>query len=204
MAGIAAVVSYRHMHELAVVRGESRWTAALIPLSVDGMIVVASMSILVESRAGRRGGWLPWVLLGLGSLASLAANVAVAEPTTIGRVIAAWPSLALLGAYELLMGQLRGTGPAATALAAADPAARLEGGRDTGRRSLQSAAWAWALSNRAPDGSFPDADAIAVANDRSLRWGRQVRQYGLAGVFGARDAQVGSRITSDRLDKEQI
>jgi hypothetical protein len=50
---------------------------------------------------------LPWALLVVGSVASLAANVAVAQPTVAGRVIAAWPSFALIGAYELLMRQVR-------------------------------------------------------------------------------------------------
>jgi len=50
---------------------------------------------------------LPWALLVIGSVASLAANVAVAEPTVVGRVIAAWPSFALIGSYELLMRQVR-------------------------------------------------------------------------------------------------
>jgi hypothetical protein len=40
-------------------------------------------------------------------LANLAANVAVTQPTSAGRVIAAWPSFALIGAYELLMRQVR-------------------------------------------------------------------------------------------------
>ena len=39
-------------------------------------------------------------------MASLAANVAVAEPTATGRVYAAWPSFALIAAYELLMRQV--------------------------------------------------------------------------------------------------
>jgi hypothetical protein len=34
LAGIAAVVSYRHMHALTLKHGESQWTGALIPLSV--------------------------------------------------------------------------------------------------------------------------------------------------------------------------
>jgi len=42
-----------------------------------------------------------------GSAASLAADVAVAQPTAAGQVIAAWPSFALIGAYELLMRQVR-------------------------------------------------------------------------------------------------
>jgi hypothetical protein len=50
---------------------------------------------------------LPWALLAVGSVASLAANVTVAEPTAAGRVIAAWPSLALISTYELLMRQVR-------------------------------------------------------------------------------------------------
>jgi hypothetical protein len=60
--------------------GQPGWVAALTPLSVDGMIVAASTTLLAESRAGRRGGALPWALLVAGSIASLAANVAVAEP----------------------------------------------------------------------------------------------------------------------------
>jgi len=46
---------------------------------------------------------MPWILLVVGSAASLSASVSVAEPTMIGRVIAAWPSFALIGAYEMLM-----------------------------------------------------------------------------------------------------
>jgi hypothetical protein len=81
--------------------------AALTPLSVDGMIVAASTTLLAGSRSGGCGGILPWALLVAGSVASPAANVAVAEPTATGRVIAAWPSFALIAAYELLMRQVR-------------------------------------------------------------------------------------------------
>ncbi|TYC14748.1 DUF2637 domain-containing protein [Actinomadura syzygii] len=109
LAGIAAVISYKHMYYLVLRYGETSWTAALLPVSVDGMIAVASMSLLVDSRQGRRSGLLPWALLVLGSAASLAANVAVAEPSVVGRLIAAWPSCALIGAYELLMRQIRHT-----------------------------------------------------------------------------------------------
>jgi hypothetical protein len=61
----------------------------------------------VESRSGHRGGVLPWALPVAGSAASLAANVAVADPPATGRVIAAWPSFSLIAAYELLMRQVR-------------------------------------------------------------------------------------------------
>src|SRR5215472_3922826 len=109
LALIAGTVSYLHMHALVALHGQPGWVAALTPLSVDGMIVAASTTLLADSRSGERGGFLPWALLAIGSVASLAANVAVAEPTTIGRVIAAWPSFALIGSYELLMRQVRRT-----------------------------------------------------------------------------------------------
>src|SRR5215472_7880220 len=109
LALIAGTVSYLHMHDLVALHGQPGWVAALTPLSVDGMIVAASTTLLADSRSGERGAFLPWALLAIGSVASLAANVAVAEPTTIGRIIAAWPSFALIGSYELLMRQIRTT-----------------------------------------------------------------------------------------------
>jgi hypothetical protein len=56
LAGIAAVVSYTHMHALAMQHGEGAWASALIPMSCDGMIVASSMSLLLDSGLGGRGG----------------------------------------------------------------------------------------------------------------------------------------------------
>jgi hypothetical protein len=53
--------------------------------------------LLADSPSGRRGGVLPWTLLVAGNAASLAANVAVAEPTVIGRVVASVAGLRLDG-----------------------------------------------------------------------------------------------------------
>jgi uncharacterized protein DUF2637 len=107
LALIAGTVSYLHMHRLVARHGQPGWVAALTPLSVDGMIVAASTTLLADSRSGRNGGALPWALLVAGSVASLASDVAVAEPTLAGRVIAAWPSFALTASYELLTRQVR-------------------------------------------------------------------------------------------------
>jgi hypothetical protein len=60
LAAIAAVVSFRHMRELALVHGEDELAAALIPLAVDGTIVAASMALPRASRYGARGGVPPW------------------------------------------------------------------------------------------------------------------------------------------------
>jgi Protein of unknown function (DUF2637) len=77
LALVAGTVSYLHLHLLVELHGQPGWVAALTPLSVDGMIVAASTTLLAESRSGRHGGLLPWGLLVAGCVASLAANVAV-------------------------------------------------------------------------------------------------------------------------------
>jgi hypothetical protein len=61
------------------------------------------MSMLVRRRAGMPAGALAWASLLAGIGASLAANVAAAELTMVGRVVAAWPPVALLLAWDLLM-----------------------------------------------------------------------------------------------------
>jgi hypothetical protein len=190
LALIAATVSYLHMHMLVELHGQPGWVAALTPLSVDGMIVAASTTLLADSRSGSRGGFIPWALLVVGSVASLAANVAVAEPTSIGRVIAAWPSFALIGAYEMLMRQVRHA-------SAVNPDNReqVPDGRRMGLgsaqdlagelgRDLQRQAWLWAQANRSSDGSLPSGREIAEQFGRHERWGRLVKRSGCAGEFG--------------------
>jgi hypothetical protein len=109
VALVAAIASYEHMRALAELAGEG-WRSWLLPISVDGLAVAASMTMLVRRRAGLSAGALAWVALLLGLGASLAANVAAAEPTVQGRLVAAWPPVGLLLSYELLMQQIRARG----------------------------------------------------------------------------------------------
>lgn len=102
VAAVAAVVSYSHMQEVAHRAGEG-WRSYLVPLSVDGLVVVASMTLLTQRRAGLRGGWLAWLGVGLGVVASLAANTAAAQPNVTAQLAAAWPAVAFAIAFELLL-----------------------------------------------------------------------------------------------------
>ena len=111
VALVAAIASYEHMRALAELAGEG-WRAWLLPISVDGLAVAASMTMLVRRRAGLSAGALAWVALLLGLGASLAANVAAAEPSVQGRLVAAWPPVGLLLSYELLMQQIKARGGA--------------------------------------------------------------------------------------------
>jgi Protein of unknown function (DUF2637) len=57
LALIAGTASYLHVHLLLELYGQPGWVAALTPLmSVDGMIVAASTTLLAESCGGSRGG----------------------------------------------------------------------------------------------------------------------------------------------------
>jgi hypothetical protein len=69
------------------------------------------MLMLTRRRTGQRAGALTWTALTLGVTASVAGNVVGADPTLIdpvlvGRLVAAWPPVALFLSLELLMRQL--------------------------------------------------------------------------------------------------
>ncbi len=109
VAIVAALGSYEHMRALGVEVGEG-WRAGLLPFSVDGLGVVAAMTMLVRRWAGQPVGFLAWTALVLSLGVSLAANVAAAEPTVEARLWAAWPPVGLLMAIELLMQQIKARG----------------------------------------------------------------------------------------------
>jgi hypothetical protein len=106
VAAVAAIISYWHMCELAELHGES-WRAALLPLAVDGMLLASTLTIVSQRRHRLPAGWVPWLGLALGILASLAANVAAARPELIAQLIAAWPPVALAISLETLVVVLR-------------------------------------------------------------------------------------------------
>jgi Protein of unknown function (DUF2637) len=108
VAAVAAVASYEHAYDLVRANGESGWTAHLIPLTVDGLIYASSMVMLDSARRKARVPALARWLLGLGITATLAANVAHGlGHGPAGAVVAAWPAVALVGTYELLMMVIR-------------------------------------------------------------------------------------------------
>jgi hypothetical protein len=104
VAVVAAVVSYEHAYALVRAHGETGWTAHLIPLTVDGLIWASSMVMLDSARRGVPVPSLARWLLGLGIAATLAANVAHGlGHGPVGALVSAWPAVALVGSYELLM-----------------------------------------------------------------------------------------------------
>lgn len=123
VALVAATCSYAHLYELAVQHGEG-WRASLIPLSIDGMLVAATLAIVTQRRHNKPAGWVPWLGLTLGIVASLLGNVAAAHPDVIARLIASWPPVALAISIETLVVILRTTVEVETPKPAPKPAVK--------------------------------------------------------------------------------
>jgi hypothetical protein len=74
--GSAAVQSFKHIHDVGIISHQTELVAFLLPLSIDGMMGIATIAMAEDKAYGR----LPrrWARTGLwfGLLVSLAANVA--------------------------------------------------------------------------------------------------------------------------------
>ena len=125
LAVVAGVVSYWHAYEV-VNTYESGITAVLVPLTVDGLIYASSMVLLHCARRGLRTPRLAMLGLGLGIVATLAANVAHGLSSgPVAAIVAAWPAIALVLAYELLMWLIRNA-PARVPVPASEPVAEVQ------------------------------------------------------------------------------
>lgn len=108
VAAVAAVISYRHAYELVSTHGETGVTARLVPFTVDGLILAASMLILDANRRHQPVPPLARWCLAAGILATIGANLAHGlGHGPIGALVSAWPALALAGSFELLMTLIR-------------------------------------------------------------------------------------------------
>lgn len=123
VAAFAAVVSYSHIYDLGRAHGQDGTAARLLPLSVDGLILAASLVLLHEARNNRRAPGLARFALWLGVGGTIAANGAYGWPYgAVGIVLSTWPGAAFVIAVELVMLLVRRARPA---LPSARPAAAL-------------------------------------------------------------------------------
>jgi hypothetical protein len=95
LAGSAFAGSFRHVVQTAEAHGQDGWMAYVIAVSVE---LMAAVSILeIQSRRNHelpyRG---PVATLTLGIVMSVAANLACAQPSVWGWVVAGWPSVAFI------------------------------------------------------------------------------------------------------------
>ncbi|MFE9206225.1 DUF2637 domain-containing protein [Micromonospora sp. NPDC007230] len=102
VALVAGYASFTHIYDVAREAGEHPSVASVLPLSVDGLVLVGSLAVLDDKRNGRKPRLSARLAIAFGVVATLAANVASAEPTWIARAVAAVPPLAFLIAVEVL------------------------------------------------------------------------------------------------------
>jgi len=105
VAGVAAYSSYAHQRHFALAGGADPVSAALWPLSVDGLVILATLGLMrTNSSTGARAKATLWMAFSLGIAVSLAANVAAAPSLSWQSIlVAGWPPLALLLAVELVV-----------------------------------------------------------------------------------------------------
>lgn len=104
----AFVLSFASLTDLAVMAGINDSLAWIWPIIVDGLIVVATMSIVALASHGRRALWYPWALLAGGALVSVAANASHAilaangvVPAVVSALVASVPPVVLLAVTHL-------------------------------------------------------------------------------------------------------
>ena len=80
----------------------------MLPFTVDGLIWLVSMVVLDTSRRNQAVPRLAAWSLGTGICATVGANLAHGVGHgPIGALVSAWPALALVGSFELLMMLIR-------------------------------------------------------------------------------------------------
>jgi Protein of unknown function (DUF2637) len=129
VAVFAFVVSYAHIYDLGLTHGQHGIAAKGMPLSVDLLIVAASLVLFLQARADTAAAglarFLPRLLLWAGIAATVAANVAYGWPFGyLGAVISAWPGAVFAGLAELVMVTARPQPPAAPAGVSVQPYAQ--------------------------------------------------------------------------------
>lgn len=108
LAAGAFVLSFASLTDLAKLAGINPRLAWIWPLIVDGLIVVATMSIVALAGHGRRALVYPWSLLAGGALVSVAANAlhailaaAGVVPALVSALVASVPPVVLLAVTHL-------------------------------------------------------------------------------------------------------
>ena len=112
LAGVAGWVSFTHVLDVALLYGQPRPAVYAYPATVDGFIYVPGMFLLNHARRKQeRDGsfWYAWGLVGLGAVVTGFANAWAGLPHGApGAIVSAWPAVALVLSYEMLMLLIRG------------------------------------------------------------------------------------------------
>lgn len=105
LGGIGASAGFTHTHDWANAHGQHGWLAWADAVVIEGMAIVAGFEIHRDHAAHRTGrtALLPQLVLAVAFLIQMTAQVAQAEPTPAGWLLAAMPALGFLIVVKLAM-----------------------------------------------------------------------------------------------------
>ncbi|MEU6645490.1 DUF2637 domain-containing protein [Saccharomonospora sp. NPDC046836] len=104
LGGIGAAAGFTHTHEWATHHGQQGWLAWATAVVIEGMVVMAGFEVQRDHRAGTTSMVsFPMAVLVAGFGVQMAAQVALAEPSPAGWLVAAMPALGFLIVVKLLM-----------------------------------------------------------------------------------------------------
>ena len=98
---IVAVAAGSYEHEFLLARGNGQrgWLASVLPISIDGLLVVAEAAILwgaAHELHGFRQLWRPYLALAVGIAATIAANLfSGLQSIALQRAVSLWSGLAV-------------------------------------------------------------------------------------------------------------
>ncbi|MGH3876046.1 MAG: DUF2637 domain-containing protein [Actinophytocola sp.] len=102
LGGIGAAAGFTHTHDWAANHGQTGWLAWATAVVIEGIAIVAGIEIHHDRAAGRPYRF-PMVVLVFGVLVQMTAQVAEAERSPAGWLVAAMPALGFLAVVKLLM-----------------------------------------------------------------------------------------------------
>jgi hypothetical protein len=166
-------VSATSLYALGVRAGYSWWQAAAVPVVADGPAIYGMFRIVSRSRRGARGAGYGWLLVGCGTAASIAGNVAHAQPNLVAQAIAAAIPLAVLAMLE----GLKGDASEVTRLSRAAQPDRTAGLKQPGQRPHATTV------RRSDATAHPDTATAALgAQRRALPAGPRPANSGMVGA----------------------
>lgn len=123
LGGIGAAAGFTHTHEWASHHGQTGWLAWATAVVIEGMVVVAGFEVQRDHRTGTtRKLTFPVAVLVAGFGVQMAAQVALAEPSPAGWLVAAMPALGFLVVVKLLMRRTPTPTPAPAVMGECAPA----------------------------------------------------------------------------------
>jgi len=196
VGSIAAYQSYFHMRELIMQAGQDKFGAEwVLPLSVDGLALSATIGMIQAKREGRKPTLTTWVSLGAGVVMSLAANVASAwDGGPVARVIAGWPAIAVMLVIEMLARKgKKVAGPVdSSVLSNAEIAAQATTPRPRAPRARKAPATASVTSPSAPQA--PTGPAPLSSGQKGWETRRKRQADAIAAATAALEAEANNEL----------